>query len=71
MSNAKECSHSIIEKWLTRRGLVCADCLTDTDFKEYPGFKERLAKRRQRAELARERFYHRGTEAPSELRITN
>ena len=69
--SVKECSHSTTEKWLTRRGLMCAHCLTDADFREYAGFKERLAKRRQRADLARERLHHRGAEAQSELRITN
>jgi hypothetical protein len=69
--SVEECSHPIIEKYLTRRGLMCADCLTDADFREYPGFKARLAKRRQRADLALNNFHHRGAEAQMELRIVN
>lgn len=57
MSNSTECPHSIMEKWLTRRGLLCKDCLTDEDFKFYPGWKERMQRQQRRADLARANFH--------------
>jgi hypothetical protein len=55
-----ECSHDATGKYLVCRGseghytgfLVCEKCLTDADFKLYPGWKERLeTKDRKAAQL--------------------
>jgi hypothetical protein len=37
-----ECPHDVIEKFVTKHGLVCEKCLTEADFKAYPGWKKRL-----------------------------
>jgi hypothetical protein len=46
-----------MEKWLTTRGLLCEQCLTDFDFNKYPGWKERMQRRQQRAQIARANFH--------------
>jgi hypothetical protein len=55
-----ECPHDVIEKYLTRRGLVCEACLTPADLAECPGWKERLELKHRRADLARTNFHNGG-----------
>lgn len=58
MSETKECPHDVMGKYLVAQGtlghstgyLACEECLTNTDFKTHPGWKERLATRDKRAE---------------------
>lgn len=56
MESSRECVHPAIEKWVTRRGLICQDCLTDRDFTAYPGWHQALELRARRAEMARANF---------------
>lgn len=56
MESSRECVHPVIEKWVTRRGLICQGCLTDADFAAYPGWRQALELRTRRAELARVNF---------------
>ena len=57
----RECSHETASKFLVRQGseghytgyLACEGCLTEADFRLYPGWKERIQKREQKAEQLR------------------
>jgi hypothetical protein len=51
-----ECPHPVIEKYVTPHGLVCEDCLTDADFKRYPGWRESLQRRKRKSAQAQLNF---------------
>ena len=54
--NAHECPHAVIDKFVTRAGLVCFACVPPAEFARYPGWRAREDLKHDRAALARRNF---------------
>jgi hypothetical protein len=53
-----ECPHTVQVKYVTKHGLVCENCLTAEDFRQYPAFQKLLEDQKRRAVQARKNFHH-------------
>lgn len=51
------CQHTDKPLYVTRAGLRCFDCVPQSEFDRYPGWAEREAAKRKKAEIARHNFH--------------